>query len=268
MTLGSVIAKARKDAGLSIEELARATNLRVTLLREIENDDFSHCGGDIYARGHVRNIAKNLKADEKEFLRLYDEEQGYEKRTLEELLVEYNVMRQPIEARKLSWKVLVAISVASLGIVAIAEVIFSRTSTVEVVTPIVASTASPTPSATAIPSATATQSPTPSAIPSESPTQSPSAQPSAQSSFSTGTGVEVVVHAARAKTWLFVSDASGRTLFSGLISKGTSRIFTSGVRLDLRVGNAGGIDVQVNGTMTAPIGGNGQVVSVSYGADS
>ena len=77
MTLGSAISKARKDAEFSLEELAQATNLRVTLLREIENGDFSHCGGDIYARGHVRSIAKNLKADEKEFLRLYDEEQGF-----------------------------------------------------------------------------------------------------------------------------------------------------------------------------------------------
>ena len=189
---------------------------------------------------------------------------------MEELLVEYNVMRQPIDARKLSWKVMVAISVASLGIVGIAQIIVSGTSTLEVPPIIVASTVSPSPSATATqsPSATATQSPTPDATPSVSPTQSPSAAPSAQSSFSTGTGVEVVVNALRANSWLFVSDASGRTLFSGLISKGTSRIFTSDVRLDLKVGNAGGVDVQVNGKMTSPIGGNGQVVSVSYGADS
>lgn len=252
MTLGSVIAKARKDAGLSIEELAQATNLRVTLLREIEKDDFSHCGGDTYARGHVRNMAKNLKADEKEFLRLYDEEQGIEKRTMEDLLVEYNVMRQPDGARKVSWKVLVAISVASLGIVGIVQIIVSGTSTLEVPPTIVTSTFSPSPSATAT----------------QSPTQSPSAAPSAQSSFSTGTGVEVVVNALRANSWLFVSDASGRTLFSGLISKGTSRTFTSDVRLDLKVGNAGGVDVQVNGKMTSSIGGNGEVVSVSYGADS
>ena len=262
MTLGSAISKARKDAGFSLEELAQATNLRVTLLREIENGDFSHCGGDIYARGHVRNIAKSLKADEEEFLRLYDGEQSIEKRTMEDLLVEYNVMRQPIEARKLSWKVMVAISVASLGIVGIAQIIVSGTSTLEVPPTIV--TTSPSPGATA------TQSPTqsPSAIATQSPTQSPSAAPSAQRSFSTGTGVEVVVNALRANSWLFVSDASGRTLFSGLISKGTSRIFTSDVRLDLKVGNAGGVEVQVNGKMTSSIGGNGEVVSVSYGADS
>ena len=76
------------------------------------------------------------------------------------------------------------------------------------------------------------------------------------------------MRAARAKSWLFVSDASGRTLFSGEIPKGSTRKFTTDVRLDLRVGNAGGVDVQVNGNMLPSIGVNGAVVSVSYGVDS
>ena len=46
MSLGSLIVKARKDASFSIDELSQATNIRLTLLREIEADDFSHCGGD------------------------------------------------------------------------------------------------------------------------------------------------------------------------------------------------------------------------------
>ena len=94
MTLGTLIAKARIDASLSIDELASATNLRATLLREIERNDFSHCGGATYARGHIRNIAKMLHADEKELLRIFDEEHGIEKRTMQDLLVENNVMRK------------------------------------------------------------------------------------------------------------------------------------------------------------------------------
>ena len=80
--------------------------------------------------------------------------------------------------------------------------------------------------------------------------------------------MEVVIRATRAKSWLFVSDAAGRTLFSGEVSKGSTRKFTTDVRLDLRIGNAGGIDVQVNGKKLDTIGANGAVVSVSYGVDS
>jgi cytoskeletal protein RodZ len=248
MSLGSLIAKARKDAGLSLEDLAAKTNIRISVLSEIEKDNFEHCGGETYARGHVRNIASILKADQKEFIRLYEEEQGGETRSIKDLLVENSVMRLPAEARKVSWKVLVMISVVSLFAVGIAQVVISNVNTNDVVSAVPSASASPAASETAA--------------------ESPSAEPSAQNTFSSGTGVEVVINAARAKSWLFVSDASGRTLFSGQISRGAVKVFSSDSELNLKVGNAGGVDLKVNGKKVAAIGVNGEVVSVSYGVDS
>ena len=244
MSLGSLIAKARKDAGLSLEDLAAKTNIRMSVLSEIEKNDFSHCGGETYARGHVRNIAAILKADQKEFIRLYEEEQGGETRSIKDLLIENSVMRLPAEARKVSWKVLVLISVISLFVVGIGQVVISNINTNDVV--------GAAPSASASPTAA----------------ESPSAEPSAQSTFSTGSGVEVVVSAVRAKSWLFVSDASGRTLFSGQVSRGAVKVFSSDSQLNLKVGNAGGVDLKVNGKKVEAIGVDGEVVSVSYGVDS
>jgi cytoskeletal protein RodZ len=248
MSLGSLIAKARKDAGLSLEDLAAKTNIRISVLSEIEKDNFEHCGGETYARGHVRNIASILKADQKEFIRLYEEEQGGETRSIKDLLVENSVMRLPAEARNVSWKVLVMISVVSLFAVGIAQVVISNVNTNDVVSAVPSASASPAASETAA--------------------ESPSAEPSAQNTFSSGTGVEVVINAARAKSWLFVSDASGRTLFSGQISRGAVKVFSSDSELNLKVGNAGGVDLKVNGKKVAAIGVNGEVVSVSYGVDS
>ena len=244
MSLGSLIAKARKDAGLSLEDLAAKTNIRISVLSEIEKNNFSHCGGETYARGHVRNIAAILKADQKEFIRLYEEEQGDETRSIKDLLIENSVMRLPAEARKVSWKVLVLISVVSLFVVGIGQVVISNINTNDVV--------GAAPSASASPTAA----------------ESPSAEPSAQSTFSTGSGVEVVVSAVRAKSWLFVSDASGRTLFSGQVSRGAVKSFSSDSQLNLKVGNAGGVDLKVNGKKVEAIGVDGEVVSVSYGVDS
>ncbi|MEY4347137.1 MAG: hypothetical protein RJA68_640, partial [Actinomycetota bacterium] len=124
---------ARKDAGLSLEDLAAKTNIRISVLSEIEKNNFSQCGGETYARGHVRNIASILKADQKEFIRLYEEEQGGETRSIKELLIENSVMRLPAEARKVSWKVLVMISVMSLFVVGIAQVVISNINTNDVV---------------------------------------------------------------------------------------------------------------------------------------
>jgi cytoskeleton protein RodZ len=244
MSLGSLIAKARKDAGLSLEDLAAKTNIRMSVLSEIEKNNFSHCGGETYARGHVRNIAAVLKADQKEFIRLYEEEQGGETRSIKDLLIENSVMRLPAEARKVSWKVLVLISVVSLFVVGIGQVVISNFNTNDVV--------GAAPSASASPTAA----------------ESPSAEPSAESTFSSGTGVEVVINAVRAKSWLFVSDASGRTLFSGQVSRGAVKVFSSDSQLNLKVGNAGGVDLKVNGKKVEAIGVDGEVVSVSYGVDS
>jgi len=244
MSLGSLIAKARKDAGLSLEDLAAKTNIRMNVLSEIEKNNFEHCGGETYARGHVRNIAAILKADQKEFIRLYEEEQGSETRSIKDLLIENSVMRLPAEARKVSWKVLVLISVVSLFVVGIGQVVISNINTNDVVGAALSASASPTAA------------------------ESPSAEPSAESTFSSGTGVEVVINAVRAKSWLFVSDASGRTLFSGQVSRGAVKVFSSDSQLNLKVGNAGGVDLKVNGKKVEAIGVDGEVVSVSYGVDS
>jgi transcriptional regulator with XRE-family HTH domain len=61
--VGRRLALARQHAGLSIEEVVAATRIRPGMLREIESGEFVHCGGDVYARGHVRAIAKAVGID-------------------------------------------------------------------------------------------------------------------------------------------------------------------------------------------------------------
>lgn len=244
MSLGSMISKARIDARLSVEDLSASTNIRPQLLRDIESNNFSTCGGDTYARGHIRNIAQRLGIDPQIFLTVFEDEQMHVNRSMQDMLVETNAMRQPEEARKISWKVLATISIGSLGIAGLVQIIVSNTSTPNV----------PAPVSSNSPTAVATLTPT--------------AEPSEKAKVSTGSGVEVVITASRAKSWLFVSDAAGRTLFSGQISTGTTKTFSSDVSLNFKIGNAGGVDLVVNGKKIDSIGVDGEVVSVSYGVDS
>jgi cytoskeletal protein RodZ len=244
MTLGSMISKARIDARLSIEDLSAATNIRGALLRQMEANDFSQCGGETYARGHIRNLAQRLGVDPQIFLAAFEEEHMQADRSMQDLLVETNAMKQPEENRKLSWKVLATISVASLGVAGLVQIIVSNTSSPQIPAPISSVTASPSTSAT------------------------PEASPSDEATLSTGTGVEAVITATRAKSWLFVSDASGRTLFSGQISRGTTKTFTTDVSLNIKIGNAGGVDLVVNGKKIDSVGADGEVVTLSYGVDS
>jgi len=251
MSLGSMISKARKDAGLSIDDLSAATNIRTTLLRDIEADNFSRCGGETYARGHLRNIAIKLNVDPQLFLTAFEDEQMHVDRTMQDLFVENSVMREPKEVRKVSWKVLVTISVASLFVAGLAQIIVSGNSTPDIPVAIEQTpTTSPSPEVT--PEATATEE----------------VVPTDEATISTGKGVEVIITATRAKSWLFVSDTTGRVLFSGQIQVGVTKTFSSDQQLNLKIGNAGGVDLTVNGKKIDSVGVDGQVVSVSYGVDS
>lgn len=63
MNLGEQLVAARKRAGLTLDELSAKTRIRAGLLEAMEAGDFSRCGGNFYARGHLRTIAKVLGAD-------------------------------------------------------------------------------------------------------------------------------------------------------------------------------------------------------------
>jgi len=63
VSIGETLADARRQAGLTITQVSRETRIRESIIRDIEQDDFSACGGDFYARGHIRSIASVVGID-------------------------------------------------------------------------------------------------------------------------------------------------------------------------------------------------------------
>jgi cytoskeletal protein RodZ len=161
MSLGQFMQGARESAGLSIDELASRISIRAGLLREIEDNNFIHCGGDTYARGHLRNIAAHISVDPQTLLELYNEEHSSESRKIHDMLVENNVTRIPTERKSIKPKSLVIASVALLSAIAVGQIIISNSETT--ITPGVTST----PSAKSTPSATPTPSTSTSAVATE-----------------------------------------------------------------------------------------------------
>ena len=72
MRIGEALAGARRQADLTVAEVSERTRIRATIIRAIENDDYSACGGDFYARGHIRSIAKVVGTDPELLIREYD----------------------------------------------------------------------------------------------------------------------------------------------------------------------------------------------------
>jgi cytoskeletal protein RodZ len=76
VSIGDTLAAARREAGLTITQISQRTCIRETIVRGIERDDYSACGGDFYARGHIRSIAKAVGLDPEPLVHEYDASQG------------------------------------------------------------------------------------------------------------------------------------------------------------------------------------------------
>jgi cytoskeletal protein RodZ len=76
VSIGDTLADARRQAGLTITQVSQRTCIRETIIRGIERGDFSACGGDFYARGHIRSIARAVGVDDEELIREYDAQHG------------------------------------------------------------------------------------------------------------------------------------------------------------------------------------------------
>lgn len=70
--VGLVLAQARERLGLSIDQLAERTRIRPHVIEAIEADEFESCGGDFYARGHLRTLSRVLGVEVAPLLDEYD----------------------------------------------------------------------------------------------------------------------------------------------------------------------------------------------------
>ena len=248
MTLGKALVDARKSAGITIDQLSSKTNIRASLLSEFENNNFQNAGGDTYARGHLRSIARIVGANSEELLLQFDKEHAQEARPIHDQLVENNATFALSEKSKITNKQLITFSV--VGIIAIFVISFTVNNLKQT-----ASNPKPKPAASAKASAT----------PSASASSSEAAKPN---TYSSGTGVSVKLEAVNGSSWLFVSDKNGVTLYSGRASQGQVFDFSSTEEVKLRIGNAGAVKLTVNGKEVPSVGGNGEVVDLNYGVNS
>jgi cytoskeleton protein RodZ len=248
MTLGSTIRDAREAAGVSIESLSESTSIRIGLLTEMENNKFTHCGGDTYARGHLRNIASKIGINPQVFIDLYNDEHSTEHRAIQDLLVENNVMQVPRESKKISWKVPAAFSLAVLAIIGVVQIVLSNQS-------------STTPG---LPEVTVTESAEPSNLPSQSATQSP--EPSVAPTTVTTTRTEPItlsIVASRGNSYIDIV-VDGKHVSKGSLFQGDSKSFTANTAISIYLSNPAGLDVTLNGKLLAPLGGQNEEVRRTF----
>lgn len=78
-------------------------------------------------------------------------------------------------------------------------------------------------------------------------------------------GVSLVVSGISGKSWIGIQDASGAQVFSGSISNGETKTFADDQLLQVTIGNAAAVSLNVNGQEIGTPGGVGEVVHLSFG---
>ena len=242
MNLGEVLSSARSSARISLEDLAAATSIRAGLLTQMEKNDFSHCGGDIYARGHLRNLAPKLGLDGNDLVALYNAEHSAESRSINEMLAENSVTRVPHEKKSISWKVPAAFSLAVVLVLALAQIVITNVNS-----------DSPIKSET---TATASASPTPAATATDQPTTTATTTPA-------GEGVTLSVTAARGNSLIDIV-IDGEHVAKGSLFQGETKSFEATTSISVYFSNPADLDVTVNGELLASLGAKNQEVRRTF----
>ncbi|HEX8002964.1 MAG TPA: RodZ domain-containing protein [Mycobacteriales bacterium] len=239
MSIGADLAAAREAAGLTIDDVSRATRIRGELLRRIEADDFAGCGGAVYARGHIRSIATHVGADPAPLLAEFDRQTGGPQAPAAREIFEHEVIAMP-ERTGPNWTAAMAVVAGLLLVVALVSVFSANTpSTPSAVAPLTSS------------------SPTPTAAPSLAATSAP---PLVAGNIG---GVNLRVKVVNSRSWVTIR-ADGKTVHEGLMTAPSQQDFTAKNKINVVFGNAGAVQIVVNGRDLGSPGGAGEVVRLEF----
>ena len=244
MALGEFLRKAREDAGFSVDELAHLVNLRPGLIKAMESNDFLPCGGDTYARGHIRNIAQIIKCNPQELLTMYDAEHAVDSRSIHSQLVDNNAAAIRKENRKLSWKVLVGTSLSIVVLIGVAQFAIGGFDSEPATTSMVIEETEPS------------QTPTP--------TPTASAAPTTNSSTMSNE-LTLSIAATRGNSNIDVV-IGGVSVYKGPLFQGESKSFVGESSISVYLGNAGDLDLTLNGEKLAPLGERNQEIRKTFRA--
>jgi|SRR5579884_77415 len=230
MSLGERFRAAREQRGETLSEVAEHLRIRSVYLAAIEDENWKTIGAPVYIRGFLRTYARYLGLDPEEAVSDFNRSEFSEsERAAATAPPSFTLSERRSGAlTPLIWLA----SLVALALIGFVVYLY--------VTP---------PRRAAPAAATAVQPAAPSPAPAAAP---PTATPAART---------LVIHLT-APSWLRVS-VDGNVSIEGTFPAGTTRTFHGGVAL-VRVGNAGGVELTVDGKQIGKLGAAGDVVEKSF----
>ena len=225
MSIGESLADARRQAGLTVTQVSQQTRVRESIIRDIEQGDFSACGGDFYARGHIRSIAAVVGTDPVPLISEYDADHGA---TMGQLRAsDVFEPSRPIKIRERRspsmTRIVIVVLLAIIGFAAY-RLVSSHGNKSGLAAG--AATTSTHPSVRPTPSGTASRTPA-----------------------ATSSDVVIKVDAVE-ECWVQLTRTSdGSQIYMGVVPAGGSMTWTEKQGVSIRLGNPGGITLTVDGQL-------------------
>ena len=234
-TIGKYLKRVRETCGYSLEDVAGITRINLRYLEAIEEDDFAKIPGETFSHGFIRSFARCIGISDEEISRKIRETLKTEPQAVntqnQDDMAERSVVRKPGKAR--------IILPAAAGVILAALLIVLFTSGRE--------------------SGTIRNSKELKEVPAESIEVQP--QVVAENNQVVQKKVEPVVLKvyARELTWISARIDDKETK-EALLKPGDGVMWNGDEKVVITVGNAGGIDLDVNGKRLDPIGRRGEVI--------
>jgi len=116
VSIGATLAAARRRARLTVSEVSQNTRVTEPIIQGIEHDDYAACGGDFYARGHIRAIARAVGEDPSPLIDEFDATWRSAKEITAAEAFQPSMPLRKRERRRVRWTaILAALVLAVLG---------------------------------------------------------------------------------------------------------------------------------------------------------
>jgi cytoskeletal protein RodZ len=266
--IGELLRRTREEKGLSLKDVQVETKIRTRYLEALERGDDSVAPGEVYFRGFLRTYANFLGLDGQELAARY--------RALKEAERASQVVPPP--SRRRTVRPPRTLSITALVLFLLAVLFSAWWAWQSGLLPIRAGSSRESPPGRPQPAPAAAQAPGPApgapegagtpqpggpAVgPSPSVAVERSGGPAGVVTFRVQGATSLEVRASfRDRCWVRVT-ADGVVQEEATFAAGQERLWRARATLRLRLGNAGAVELSVNGVPTGVLGGPGQVIEV------
>jgi cytoskeletal protein RodZ len=242
MTLGEEFRAAREARGLTLSDVAEQIHIRSVYLAGIESEDWTSIGAPVYVRGFIRTYARFLALDVERAVQAFNERSPSS--AMPPPVPDYGAVSAERSGPSPWIWVGAAVALALLAFVGYEYFLLQ---------------AAPRTTVTIAP---AQPSPSPEVSSKVVPATAPTGTSPTPTASSTGNEKNVLFVKLSERSWLRVV-VDGKSQMEGIFPAGTQRAF-QGKSAVVRAGNAGGVDLTVNGKSVGKLGASGDVVERSF----